>query len=178
MTMNDKLPVGQRAYVRVNATWPNPLPALTAQEAMSAGKRLYRLGMGRAFKGKIKVTSGRRHSWVRQGVLYVNPDRGWHHLVHDLSHYCFWRTHPNRRPHDWRHAAMEKRLIEAVVSGGWLNGKLRREPKPKPDLKTVRQQRIVARIKAWETKRKRAENALKKLYKQQTYYEKTLETGP
>jgi len=169
-------PVGQRRYDRVNAVWPSPVPALTAQEAISASRRLLRLALGEPFTGKIQITSGRRHNWVRNGVLYVNPDRGWHDLVHDLSHYAFWRLHPGRKPHDWRHAALERSLIEAVASKRWLDGILRREPKPKPkpDLRAVRQMRIIARIKAWETKLRRADNALKKLHKQQAYYEKTM----
>jgi len=172
MSDTGTLPVGQRRYARVNGTWPSPLPALTSQEAVSAGKRLYRLAMGRAFKGTMQVTSGRNYSYVRNGVFYVNPDRGWHDLVHDISHYTFRRLHPGHLPHDWRHAALERRLVEAVVSKGWLDGKLKREAKPKPELRTVRHQRILARIKAWEAKQRRAENALKKLYKQQAYYEK------
>jgi hypothetical protein len=44
--------------------------------------------------------------------------------------------------------------------------------KPKPDIKQVRHQRLLQRIKQWETKRKRAENALRKLKRQVKYYER------
>ena len=52
-------------------------------------------------------------------------------------------------------------------------GALRRDPKPKPDIRTVRYQRVMIRIKSWETKLKRAETALKGLYGQRAYYEKS-----
>lgn len=170
-TTKGNLPAGRQRYVRVNGTWPKPLPPLTEQEAMSAAKRLYRTAMGRAFRGKVVITSGNRNTWVRSGVLYVNP-KDWHDLVHDLSHYCFWQLHPHLTAHDWRHAHLERQLIEMVVSKGWLDGKLRRQPKPKPDMRTVRYHRALGRIKAWESKQRRAENALKKLRKTVAYYEK------
>lgn len=47
-------------------------------------------------------------------------------------------------------------------------------PKPKPDVQSVRFQRILNNIRNWETKFKRASNALKKLRKQKKYYEKVL----
>lgn len=46
------------------------------------------------------------------------------------------------------------------------------KPKPVIDCKVVRAARIDARIKTWETKLKRAETALKKLRRQQAYYQK------
>jgi hypothetical protein len=166
------LPPGQQRYVKVNGSWPTTLPPMTGQEAKSAAKRLYRLAMGRPFKGPIRVASGNRHTWLRYGEMIVNPDQGWDRFVHDLSHYFFRRLHPALRPHDWRHAHLERQLIETVVSKGWLKGKLRREPKPKPDIRLVRHQRVLVRIKAWERKLKRAQTALRKLQKTKAYYEK------
>jgi hypothetical protein len=167
----------QARYVRVNAEWPTELPALTAQEAVSAAKWLWRFGTEHAWKQSIKLTSGNRHTWVRFGVLYVNPDKGWRSLVHDMSHLVHHRLHPNLSGHDWRHAHLERAMIALVVSKGWLEGKLRREPKPKPKVQDVRYGRIVGRINTWETKRKRAENALKKLKRQKAYFDKKLTAG-
>lgn len=48
----------------------------------------------------------------------------------------------------------------------------KRAPKPKPDIKQVRYQRVLARIKQWEAKEKRAKTALKKLQESRRYYEK------
>ena len=162
----------QARYVKVNAEWPNPLPALTPQEAVSAAKRLYRFGMKRAWKRSIEITSGNRYTWIRGGVFYVNPDKGWHDLVHDISHLVHQRLHPERSGHDFRHAHLERAMVVEVISKGWLDGKLRREAKPTPDARTVRHQSVLRRIKLWESKRKRADNALKKLAKQKAYYER------
>src|SRR5262245_53561151 len=73
-------------YARTNALWPATLPPLTAEEAVKAGKKLYRFVMGKAWLLPVKITSGNRYSYASGGVLSVNPDKGWHDLVHDLSH--------------------------------------------------------------------------------------------
>jgi len=178
-----RVPLSRKRYQRVNATWPAQLPPLEPEEAISAAKRLYRLAIGEAWKGPFRITSGNRYSYIRWGsggdgrVFYVNPGKGWHSLVHSISHMAFRRLHPTLRPHDWRHAALEKELVNAVVSKGWLDGTLRRAQKPTPDLKAVRYQRVLQRIKVWEAKRKRAENALKKLARQRAYYEKAIGEG-
>lgn len=169
------------AYEHVNAAWPagtndgrdlKPTP----QEAVSAAKRLYRFAMKRPFKGKVKLTSGNRYTWIRSGVLSVNPDwrnGGWHELVHLMSHYCASRLYPNAKGHGTQHHFLEKEMIEYVVKSGWLDGKLKRETKAKekPDPVALRAERVLKRIEAWERKRRRAETALRKLKRQQRYYE-------
>lgn len=174
------------AYESVNGQWPegtnegrNIRP--TPEEAISAVKRLYRKAMGRPWQRQIKLTSGLRHTGIRSGVLYVNPDhtwdRGWHGIVHGLSHHASWRLyHENHGP---RHAFIEKELIAYVVKSGWLDGKLRRpeKAKGKPDRIAVRMQSIETRIAKWEAKRKRAETALKKLCRQQRYYSQRSAAG-
>jgi hypothetical protein len=61
-----------------------------------------------------------------------------------------------------------------VVKRGWLEvaQPKAREPKAKPDIKAIRHQRVLAAIKRWETKMKRAETALRKLRRQKARYEK------
>ena len=171
-----KKPTQQR-YVRVNGEWPQSIPPLTAQEAVSAAKRLWRFGMGRAWKGTFQITSGNRYTRVGYSTFYVNPDRGWHSLVHSISHEVHYRLHPKLSGHDWRHTYLERSMVNLVVSKGWLDGRLRRTVKPKPDVREVRHQRILMRIKSWEAKQKRAQNALKKLAKTQAYYERRAEGG-
>lgn len=166
-------------YQSVNGAWPQSAPALTAQEAVAAAKRLYRLVMRKPWIEKIKVTSGnRRGAAVRYGMMIVNPDAGWKGLVHSLSHRCHYRLHPGHKPHDGRgtHAFIERTMIEHVVNSGWLEGKLKRPNKPKAevDVKVIRAKRVAARIKAWEAKRKRAETALRKLARMAAYYERQL----
>jgi hypothetical protein len=163
-------------YDTVNAQWPDVIPALTGAEAMAAAKRLYRIAMGKPLRLPMKLTSGRRYTWPRQGVLHVNPDGhhfgGWRDLVHDISHWCHRRLYPKARPHDPRHAFLEKTLISEVVKRGWLDGKLKRPERPKPSLQEIRYRRIVKRLTAWEAKLRRAETAVKKLRRQRAYYER------
>lgn len=162
----------ERRYHEVNASWPADLPSLTGQEAISAAKRLYRLAMKKAFRGPWALTSGNRYSYPRGGTFYVNADRGWHHLVHDLSHHCHRRLHPNADPHGPGHSFIEREMIQHVVSSGWLAGTLRREERPKADIRDVRYARIVARIEAWERKERRAKSALAKLRRTKAYYDR------
>lgn len=163
-------------YEAVNGAWPKgDLPKPSAQEAISAVKRLYRLGMGKAYRGKFKATSGNRHTWPRSGVYAVNPDfrgRGWHSLVHAVSHLVHARRNPEFPPHDFRHAQIEKSMIEYVVHQGWLEGKLKREEKEKPHPVNKRYAAILAGTRRWESKARRAKNALKKLNRQKDYYER------
>lgn len=160
-------------YRRVNATWPEGMtvgnPALTADEAVRAAKRLYRFGMKRTWRGPVHVGSGNRYTWIRRGVMTVNPEHGWHQLVHMLSHYCHRRLHPDERPHGGVHARMEIRMIKEVLKRGWLNGGLKSEPKPEPTLDEKRAKKLaglLARQKQWITRAKRATTALKKLARQ------------
>lgn len=167
-------------YATVNAAWPETVPIPTDAEAISAVKRLYRFAMGKPWGKKIKLTSGNRYTWPRYGVYRINPKGhhfgGWKDLVHDVSHYCHSRLHPNKGAHDHRHEWLEKEMTHYVVSHGWLDGKLKRDmpEKPKADPKQVRYQRVVKRIEAWERKQKRAQTALKKLTRTKTYYERSL----
>jgi hypothetical protein len=172
--MTDKR-AGATRYATVNGAWPDgPLPKLDGPEAVAAAKRLYRFAMKRAWRGKWRITSGRRYTWPRSGVFYVNPYRGWHSLVHLLSHYCHRRLHPGVKPHDdmGRHAFLEREMIDYVVKSGWLEGKLKPKAKPKVPVQEVRYRRIIERIAAWQAKAKRAETALRKLRRQQRYYER------
>jgi hypothetical protein len=158
------------AYDPVNRQWPEVLPVPTGQEAISAVRRLYRFAMKKPFRGKFKLTSGNRYTWVKNHVYYVNPQGhhfgGWKDLVHDVSHRCHSILRPKDRAHDPRHEYLERDMVAYVLAQGWLDGKLRREPKPAPDPKVVKLASIEERIKRWRTKQKRAATALKKLERQ------------
>jgi hypothetical protein len=171
-------------YEEIEKLWgAQTLPKLTDKEAERAACRLYRFGMGETFFGSVKFTSGNRYSNIerapirssydgkplRGGVLVVNADEGWNRLVHSLSHSMFYRANPDARPHDREHAGFELKLVKEVIKRGWLDGKLRDEPKPEPapaDVKLDKLARIDARVEAWERKAKRAATALAKLHKQ------------
>lgn len=159
-------------YHAVNRQWPETLPTLTGDEAIAAAKRLYRFAMKKSWKGKWKLTSGRRYTWPRSGTFYVNPNRdnwsdapaGWPDLIHMMSHYCFRQLMPHRKPHDSRHLYLERDMVEYVLTHGWLDGKLK--PKPKAPVTPDRAAQLAARAKRWETKRRRAETALRKITRQ------------
>src|ERR1043166_1330345 len=154
-------------YDAGNPPWPEgPLPTPTAQEAISAAKRLYRFGTGQAFKGKFQATTGNRYTRPVNRVYYVNPNRygrGWRSLVHSVSHHVHHMLNPEFSEHDFRHAQIERGMIEYVLKNGWLEGKLRKPEKPKPDLISKRYAQTLGAIKRWEAKARRAAVALKKL---------------
>lgn len=168
------------AYEHVNDQWPGDIDrrALSGPEAISAAKRLYRFAMKKPYRGKFKLTSGRRYSWPRRGVFFVNPEKHhfgpWRDLVHDLSHYCAWRLHPGAKPHGTQHHFLEKEMVAYVIRSGWLEGKLLKPTKEKPPVnkKAERAARVLARIETWERKKRRAETALRKLKRQASYYAK------
>ena len=182
-----EIPKKPAKYHSVNGSWPEGTNEgrhikPTPQEAMSAAKRLYRLAMKKPFRGKVVITSGRRYTYIRNSVMYVNPDQktwkgggGWHEIVHGLSHYCSARLYPNAKGHGPQHAFLEKEMIQYAVNSGWLNGKLKRPGKAevKSPIQVIRYGRIQKRMAAWEAKLKRAENALKKLRRQARHYEKS-----
>ena len=159
-------------YEAVNGQWPETIPALTGEEAVAAAKRLYRFAMKKPWKGKWALTSGRRYTWPRRGVFYVNPGRenwsaaagGWQDLVHMMSHYCHRQLHPGHKPHDGRHHFLEKEMVAYVIKSGWLEGKLR--PKVRVKIAPDRLAGLEARAARWETKRRRAETALRKIARQ------------
>jgi len=172
-------------YERVNSTWPSdrkyPIPS--DAEAIAGAKKLYRFMFGETFQGEIRITSGRRYTWIRRGVMSVNPAYGWsgrRGIVHLLSHYAALKLYPTRlgyRPHGAEHARLEIRCIKEVLKRGWLDGALLPKEKPAPaevNPKQVEYDRVMARIKSWTTKAKRAETALKKLEKARKRLERTL----
>lgn len=67
-------------------------------------------------------------------------------------------------------------MISHVVGSGWLDGKLKRPEKPKANPADLRYRRIVDAITRWESKERRAKNALKKLQRQKAYYERKAAT--
>ncbi len=174
-------------YERVNAAWPEHVPVLTADEAVKAARKLYRFVTRRTWTGEVKLTSGARYSDIRHGVMYVNPTghtgsdarhHGWKALVHDLSHDLFHRIYEyDVKGHGGEHARLELRMIKEVVKRGWLDGALSKEtPKPEApvDARVIKLRRIEERIARWRAKQRRAENALKKLHRQERYYSNQL----
>jgi hypothetical protein len=141
--------------------------------------------MGETWQGKVEVTSGNRYTWVKGGVLMVNPNRpgsdggGWKALVHDLSHLCWRKANAVEgvRPHEKGHARLELNMRKQVLKRGWLEVQppvVEAPPPSKKDAQLDRYERIKARIESWEAKERRVKAALKKLHRQGAYYEKAL----
>jgi len=182
---------GWQFYNRiVNSKWPDEYGRPTDAEAITAARRLYRRGMGRVWRGPVKIVRGNRVTWVnwvadkgqtrRRDTLCVNPDMrggGWKEIVHSMSHYCHRRLNPKDRPHSQRQASLEADFTDYLLKSGWLDGKLKRPSKPKPprDIVAERAARIEKRIAAWTAKQKRATNALKTLRVKRRYYERKLQ---
>src|SRR5262245_9182223 len=89
------------------------------------------------------------------------------HLVeHELAHCRGYKHKGMCGLNGWKNA---KASYYPYLDGLTIGLKAEK-PKPVVDKTAVKTERIAARIKSWETKLKRAENALKKLRKQQRYY--------
>jgi len=182
-------------YEIVNATWPeSDLPALTDHEATTAARRLYRYGFSlfdikRTFRGEVRITSGKRHTWVygergrvvagryvrhRSQVMMINAGKGWHEVVHGLSHYVHHECRPHETGHRDGHAWVERKMIEHVVAQGWLTGKLKRPERAKPDrnVKAENYERVCQRLRKWESRLKRAQTTIKKLRQSRRRYER------
>jgi len=171
-----RLPI-REWYRRVNAEWPEQVPAMSASEGVRAARRLYRFVTGRTWSGPVKVVSGRRDNDVRRGVLYVSPsgvrDRqtgrhAWDRLVHDLSHRL-----ADDGSHGGEHARLERRMVKEVVERDWLDGALKDDAKPEltheekiTEQRETRLARIDVLIMGWERRAKRAATALSKLHRQ------------
>ena len=149
-------------YDRVNALWVSH-PPITSEEARRAAKRLKR-------KFKVRWRRDLRRCWV--SLKGRRSDKGWHRLVHDISHMASREQFPRERPHGPHHAKIEREMVEYVLAQGWLDGRLRKKaPTPKPKTDGDKVARLHARVALWDSKRRRAENALKKLAKSIRYYE-------
>ena len=159
-------------YERTDATWPAEVPPLTGDEAIRAARKLYRFVFGRTYLKPVTVTSGNRYSGYGDKGLVVNPvghrrgPGGWKAMVHELSH-AFGGGHSKR------HARLEARMIREVLRRGWLDGSLKSEPKPEStqvDQYARKLGQIDGGIVRWERKKRRAENALRKLVRRRKYY--------
>ena len=172
-------------YRRVNASWPEAVPALSEDEAVRAARKLYRFVTKKTWSGEVVVRphggpwgrQWRAFSYTRDAkgrrAIAVYPEAGWKDLVHLMSHYL--ESYAGTHGHNATHARLEMRMIREVVRRGWLDGKLRGPEKPAvaaPDKLSVRRQRTAAAIARWEAKERRAANALKKLRRRLAYYDR------
>lgn len=106
----------------INRKWAeagNPAPP-DEKATIAGAKAIYRKAMGRAWKGKVRITSGKRYTWIRNGTLIVNVtnpwEPGWRGVAHQLSHWAHYCKNPRDRPHSDRQAILEAELTNYVLS--------------------------------------------------------------
>jgi hypothetical protein len=167
------------------------LPPITREHSIKIANRIYRHFGNKKYASnparfrRPKSVTGSR-SWIdKKGINDLN--KGWRRLIHDTSHILFSRRYPQKRPHDPLHAALELQVAQFVVrefiekpalqAAGAALGAIFTETKSETvkRQRAVRYGRILERIDNWEKKKKRAETALKKLYKQKKYYPKVIQ---
>lgn len=105
----------------INSKWNKAkLKRPSPEKAIRGARAIYRKAMKKPWKGRVELTSGNRYTWIRNGVMYVNPNHphqpGWEGITHDLSHYCNHRLRPNDRPHSDAQAILEAELTRFVLS--------------------------------------------------------------
>lgn len=162
---------GDTRYEPVNAVWAGiNVPPCTRDEATKAVTLLCRK-FGRKDGGPWQVKDFKRRTIRRCWVSLKGGDKlttGWPRITHDLSHMIYdRRVGPQmRRRHNSAHARLELEMSQYVATSGWLDGALKpkRATKPsKEDQRAKRLEQTESAIFRWQTKAKRAANALKKL---------------
>ena len=156
-------------YEPINTMWPENIPPLTRAEARKASCKLMRHFAKKKSYGRV------RRCWIAKTPPFNQLHRGWRRLVHDVSHRAFEILFPNTRPHSGCHAHIEREMAEYVIGKGWLTGILK--PAPRPFTRKTpndKLESVLAAMKRWETKKKRAETAIKKLRRKAAYYNRII----
>ena len=139
--------------------------------AKSFVRAMWKQEMGGKLPWKLRIGSGNRRTWMHDFVFTVNPDQGWHDINHDMSHFI------ERRGSGGLHTDNQVRLEGAgarLIMRRFLRDEPYVDPKKGLDRVAQRATRVDNGILRWESKLKRAANALKKLKRQKRYYDKAL----
>lgn len=155
-------------YIPVAQALPAQLPALDRKTglryATALVKHFGRMGLGSPNQqGPAALWQWQWHGGRR---VWVSPrptsghHKGWGRLIHDVSHLVFAKRHPSFGPHDGGHATLEAEMAAYVVAKGWLAERKKLVPVARSVVHHERAKRNLAR---WETKLKRATNAIRKL---------------
>lgn len=155
-------------YTPVAAALPATLPPITREQSIRLCRALIR-----AFRHDkpitrwlARATTKGRACWIsRTARTSDHVTRGVARVIHDVSHEIFRSIYPSRRPHDPLHVRYEADMA------AWVAQRLDRftaPPKVKPRPTTAQKRsealaRTEAAIKRWESKERRAKNALRKL---------------
>ena len=165
-----------KTYGQVNRMWPDEIPPITKEEAFKAYKLLTRkFGSKKVWceyynKWETKKLSiGRRRPrrcWICLSGNCNLLDRGWRRLVHDISHRVYdFRFPQSSRDHNIAQAKIEQEMAQFVIDSGWLDGKLKSKPKPKPtkdEKQTAKTKNLIKLIRSWERKETTAKTYIRK----------------
>lgn len=173
-------PVGD--YKASNDVWPKVIPPLSREEAARAYAKLARkFGKAKDATPGLRFRDMATHSRVRtcwiatgkHGSPTGSLHKGWRRLVHDFSHRLHRYRYPGKRPHGSFHATVEAEVVAYLLSTDWLGGTLATDVAPPPITREAKVAAevdgLAARLKRWESKRKRAETAIAKIKRRQSY---------
>lgn len=136
-------------------------------------RAMYKKATGRKLKVKIRFGTGNRYTWIRRGVLTINPSSGWKEINHDFTHCIERRTTGDA--HSDTHLELERHGAELIRKRFLTEGKPPEKVKPTTrELQQKRAASVERRITLWEAKLRRSQNALVKLRKQKRYYDTVL----
>jgi hypothetical protein len=151
-----------------NIRWP---PCSRVEAATAAGQLVRHFGKVSLAPAELRGHDMRRlpydvprRCWISRTPT-VGVSKGWPRLLHDVSHAIHRYRHPSQRPHGPSHAAIEREVALFAILKGWDTGKLAPKRKAKP----TKDQKLAAldvRMARWESKVRRAQNAMKKLRRQ------------
>ena len=165
-----------KTYGQVNRMWPDEIPPITKEEAFKAYKLLTRkFGSKKVWSEYYnkwetkKLYIGRRRPrrcWICLSGTCNLLDRGWRRLVHDISHRVYdFRFPQSSRDHNIAQAKIEQEMAQFVIDSGWLDGKLKSKPKPKPtkdEKQTAKTKNLIKLIRSWERKETTAKTYIRK----------------
>jgi hypothetical protein len=153
---------------RLNPHSVAALPPVSREQAATIA-RLIRHKF--AMRDWRKLRDEVRRMWLSKlPTCSSNSSKGLGRLVHDMSHDIFAEWYPNKRPHDPLHAKYETGIAAFVATSKRVAAVLAPKPPPEPPRKLTatekRSRKLLATrasIARWESKAKRATNALRKL---------------
>ncbi len=173
-------PVGD--YKASNDVWPTVIPPLSREEAARAfGKLARKFGKAKdaapgAHRFDMHDKARVRTCWIATGKAGSPTNtlhKGWRRLAHDFSHRLHRYRYPGKRPHGSFHATVEAEIVAYILSTDWLGGTLAADTAPPVPTREARVSaeidNLAARLKRWESKRKRAETAIIKIKRRQSY---------
>lgn len=159
---------GRYRYQAVPKALPEQLPAITREDARRIATKITRKFWPHTRRDYIYPGSSVRRVWLSaKPTKSKNHHKGLGRLIHDMSHRVFRAVYPHKLPHDPLHVRYETDIAAFVADSAWLAKLLQpRPPKAKPTLAEKHARQLIqteTAIARWESKQRRAKNAIRKL---------------